>query len=51
MKTVKIKVGDYDLELLQKIFNNESDFEPRDDRDILLIQLMKQVLENPKENI
>ena len=51
MKTVKIKVGDYDLELLQKIFNNEAEFEPRDDRDILLIQLMKQILENPKENI
>ena len=51
MKKVSITVGDYDVELLKKIFENEAGFEPRDDRDKLLIQLMRQIIENPKEDI
>lgn len=51
MKKVSIIVGDYDVELLERIFENEAGFEPRDDRDKLLIQLMRQIIENPKEDI
>ena len=48
MKSVTIKFGDYDVEVLEKIFANESDFKPRDPRDELLVEIMRQVVENPK---
>lgn len=48
MKSVTIKVGDYDLETLKKIFANEPDFKPKDPRDELIINIMRQVLDNPK---
>ena len=48
MKSVTIKLGDYDVEVLEKIFANESDFKPRDPRDELLVEIMRQVVENPK---
>ena len=48
MKSVTIKIGDYDVEVLEKIFANESDFKPRDPRDELLVEMMRQVVENPK---
>ena len=48
MKSVTIKIGDYDVEVLEKIFANESDFKPRDPRDELLVEIMRQVVENPK---
>ena len=48
MKSVTIKIGDYDVEVLEKIFANESDFKPRDPRDELLEEIMRQVVENPK---
>ena len=48
MKSVTIKIGDYDVEVLEKIFANESDFKPRDPRDELLVEIMRQEVENPK---
>ena len=48
MKSVTIKIGDYDVEVLEKIFANESDFKPRDPRDELLVEIMRQVVETPK---
>tara|TARA_R100000322_G_scaffold154837_1_gene113802 strand:+ start:618 stop:797 length:180 start_codon:yes stop_codon:yes gene_type:complete len=48
MKSVTIKIGDYDVEVLEKNFANESDFKPRDPRDELLVEIMRQVVENPK---
>ena len=48
MKSVTIKIGDYDVEVLEKIFANESDFKPLDPRDELLVEIMRQVVENPK---
>ena len=51
MKSVTIKIGDYDIEVLEKIFANESDFKPRDPRDELIVEIMRQVVENPKVNL
>lgn len=48
MKSVTIKIGDYDVEVLKKIFANEEDFKPRDPRDELLVEIMRQVVDNPK---
>jgi len=51
MKSVTIKIGDYDIEVLEKIFANESDFKPRDPRDELIVEIMRQVVENPKVSL
>ncbi len=48
MKSVTIKIGDYDFEVLEKVFENETDFKPTDPRDVLIIKIMKQVIENPR---
>ena len=48
MKSVTIKIGDYDVEVLEKIFSNEASFEPRDPRDELIVEIMRQVVNNPK---
>lgn len=48
MKSVTIKIGDYDLIQINKIFENESDFQPRDPRDELLVEILRQVKDNPK---
>jgi len=48
MKSVTIKIGDYDVEVLKKIFANEESFKPRDPRDELLVEIMRQVVDNPK---
>ena len=48
MKSVTIKVGDYDLLQINKIFENESDFQPRDPRDELLVEILRQDKDNPK---
>ena len=48
MKSVTIKIGDYDLKTLDKIFENEQEFKPTDPRDELLIAIMKQVRDNPR---
>ena len=51
MKSVTITVGDYDLEVIDQIFDNEKKFEPNDPRDELMIEIMRQVKDNPKVDL
>lgn len=51
MKHVTIKIGDKDLEVLKDIFKNEADFKPQAQQDLLIIEILKQVLNNPKSEI
>ena len=51
MKSVTITVGDYDLEVIDQIFENESNFSPNDPRDELMIEVMRQVKDNPKVDL
>ena len=51
MKSVTITIGDYDLEIIEQIFEKESAFSPKDPRDELMIEVMRQVKDNPKVNL
>ena len=51
MKSVTIKIGDYDLLTIEKIFENEKEFAPRDPRDELLVAVMRQIVDNPKVDL
>ena len=51
MKSVTITIGDYDLEIIEQLFENEKKFEPSDPRDELMIELMRQIKDNPKVNL
>ena len=51
MKHVTIKIGDKDLEVLKDIFKNEADFKSQAQQDLLIIEILKQVLNNPKSEI
>ena len=51
MKSVTITVGDYDLEIIGQIFENEGKFNPQDPRDELMIELMRQIKDNPKVDL
>lgn len=51
MKHVTIKIGDKDLEDLFEIFKNEANFKPQAKQDLLIIEILRQVLNNPKMNI
>ena len=51
MKHVTIKIGDRDLEDLSEIFKNEADFKPQAKQDLLIIEILRQVLNNPKTEI
>jgi hypothetical protein len=51
MKHVTIKIGDKDIEVLKDIFKNEADFKPQAQQDLLIIEILKQVLNNPKSEI
>ncbi len=51
MKHVTIKIGDKDLEDLSEIFKNEANFKPQAKQDLLIIEILRQVLNNPKMNI
>jgi hypothetical protein len=51
MKSVTITIGDYDLEIIEQIFEKESAFSPQDPRDELMIEVMRQVKDNPKVNL
>lgn len=51
MKHVTIKIGDKDLEDIAEIFKNESDFKPQAPQDLLIIEILRQVLLNPKVQI
>jgi hypothetical protein len=48
MNTVTIRIGDDDLKVIDRIFENESAFDPRTQEDRVLIEVMKQVQKNPK---
>tara|TARA_R100000005_G_C4896909_1_gene140942 strand:+ start:173 stop:346 length:174 start_codon:yes stop_codon:yes gene_type:complete len=48
MNTVTIRIGDDDLKLINKIFDNEADFKPQTEEDKVLIEIMRQVKNNPK---
>jgi hypothetical protein len=51
MKLVTIKIGDKDIEVLKDIFKNEADFKPQAQQDLLIIEILKQVLNNSKNEI
>ena len=51
MKNVTIKIGDNDLEVLKDIFKSEADFKPQSQQDTLIVEILKQVLNNPKSEI
>ena len=51
MKTVTITIGDYDLEIIEQIFEKESSFAPQDPRDELMIEVMRQIKDNPKVDL
>ena len=48
MNTVTIRIGDDDLKVIDRIFENESAFDPRTQEDRVLIEVMKQVQNIPK---
>ena len=49
MKYVKIKIGDYDIEKLEEIFENENNFAPSCAEDQIIIDIMRQCIN--KDNI
>ena len=51
MKHVTLKIGDTDIQDLKEIFKNESDFKPMTRQDKLIIEILRQVLDNPKVEI
>ncbi len=51
MKQVTIKIGDEDIKDLKEIFKNEADFKPQVRQDILIVEILRQVLNNPKTEI
>ena len=51
MKSVTITIGDYDLEIIEQIFEKENKFSPQDPRDELMIELMRQIKDNPKVDL
>jgi hypothetical protein len=51
MKHVTIKIGDEDIKDLKEIFKNESDFKPQVQQDMLIVEILRQVLNNPKTEI
>jgi hypothetical protein len=44
MKLVQLLIGDYEYEIIQKIFENEKDFMPMDEKDKVLIKAMKAII-------
>ena len=51
MKQVTINIGDEDLKDIADIFKNEADFKPQARQDLLIIEILRQVLNNPKTEI
>ena len=48
MKSVTIKLGDYDIKTIEDIFDKEPDFKAQDTRDELIVAILRQVKDNPK---
>jgi hypothetical protein len=51
MKQVTINIGDEDIKDLKEIFKNEADFKPQVRQDMLIVEILRQVLNNPKTEI
>ena len=51
MKLVTIKIGDEDIKDLKEIFKNESEFKPQVRQDMLIVEILRQVLNNSKTEI
>lgn len=51
MKTVIIKIGDQDLKDLSQIFEHESEFKPKSKEDRLIVEILRQVINNPKIDV
>jgi hypothetical protein len=51
MKLVTIKIGDEDIKDLNEIFKKEADFKPQVRQDMLIVEILRQVLNNPKTEI
>lgn len=51
MKTVTINIGDDDIIDLENIFKNEVNFKPLTKEDRLIINILDQVLKNPKKEM
>jgi len=45
MKYIKIKIGDYDIDKLQEIFEKESSFNPICSEDSIIIEIMRQCID------
>ena len=50
MKEITIQIGESDLEDLETIFENESNFEPQVDQDRVIISILKEVLDKSKQS-
>ena len=48
MKSVTIKIGDYDVKTIEGIFDKEPDFKASYPRDELIVEILRQVKDNPK---
>ncbi len=48
MKEVTIQIGDKDIEVLEDIFKNESNFEPVVQQDRVIVAILKEVLNKSK---
>ena len=44
MKYVKIKLGEYDIEKIKEIFENEDNFKPSCQEDSIIIEVMRQCI-------
>jgi hypothetical protein len=51
MKQVTINIGDDDLKEIANIFKNEADFKPQAKQDYLIIEVLRQVLNNPQMEV
>ena len=51
MKTVTITIGDDDLKDLSEIIVNEAEFKPQTKQDRMIVEILRQVLKNPKTEI
>lgn len=51
MKQVTINIGDDDLKDIAEIFKNEPDFKPQARQDYVIIEVLRQVINNPKTEI
>ena len=45
MKYIKIKLGEYDIEKIKEIFENEDNFKPACQEDSIIIEVMRQCID------